>query len=99
MEAEPKPKLNWWVDLCLFLAGPVIVTGAAWSRGADNTLAQLALSTTAIFSLALTVRLVSRWGSSSGERTMLGLFLACAVAVVIFSMTIVGCSVGLNFGR
>ena len=96
---EPKKQLDWQVDLALLLAGPLIVTCAAWFRGSPETATLVSLVPSALFALVLTVRLIFRRSSSSGGGILLGFILFCALFYVIFSVSVFGCAVGMDLSN
>ncbi|MGV3756218.1 MAG: hypothetical protein ACO1QS_12620 [Verrucomicrobiota bacterium] len=93
MENQPKSKLNWWVDLGLFLAAPVMICLVALLNVSEEIMAPLALFLPAPLALILGIRLARRIKAHPALVVLLGLFFVGAIYFLLCILSIFGCTI------
>lgn len=94
MEAEPKPKPNWLVDLGLFLIAPVLTLLAAMVGASEDAVAFFVLALPVPLALALGIRIARRASVPVVGLVLLSIALACMFYCVLCVLCMFGCTFG-----
>jgi len=94
MENQPKAKLNWWVDLVLFLTAPVLTLLVAMAGASEDVVAFFVLGVPIPLALALGIRIARRASVPVVGLVLLSIALACMFYFVLCVLCMFGCTFG-----
>lgn len=98
MTEEPKEKkLNWWVDLALFMFAPVSSLVVASLGGSGDLMASVVLLLPIPLALIIGGRVALRGDNSMTVLVILGIVFAFGIYAATCVLSICGCSLGGGF--
>ncbi|MGV3756219.1 MAG: hypothetical protein ACO1QS_12625 [Verrucomicrobiota bacterium] len=92
MDDQTKPKQNWWVDVALFLAAPVVAVLIGLIGGVLREFGALLLLAPLPCGLVLRSRMARRVARKETVIALLTLFFGAFFAAAIAAATMFGCS-------
>lgn len=91
---EEKPKMNWWVDIGLFLAAPLLAALAASAGGNEDTIASIVLLLPVLTGFPLGYRVSVRAAKTQTTRALMTILLGGGFSFLLVILSMFGCSLG-----